>query len=648
MSAISERLPSKLPRGRLARIGPVNMVLAAGVVALAVVAYLTVGSSTPSATGAVRTATATRGVVLSTVSATGALQSPAQIAVGFTSSGTLVSVKVHQGEHVTRGQVLGRIDPATAQQSLRQASMAYALARAQYEQTVTGETAAQRHQDALSVTQARQSLANANASLAATQRSVALDKKTSATGVAQAQQGLRVDQGQLQVDLAQQQKDQTPYATVDAANAAVAADKTQLAADQAKQQSDQLTQLSAQQQLSADQALLSNAKAANSAPLIATYTAAVNQDQSTLNALQITIAQDGYAVTADQSKLSADQAYANALTADAKAIRADEAKIAGDNTAIANAKTSQQSTAQRDQQSLVSSRQQIASAKLGLNSTLAGNAVKQAPPTAATLTSARASVLQAEINLANAQKVISQTTARAPIAGVVAAVNGTVGTTVSGGGNSTVSSSSSSSTTGTGSGGSSSGFVTLTQLTGMQVLASFSETDAAKLRVGQPATVTVDAEPTHKLAAHVVAISPTASSSSSVVTYAVTFAIDRSEPQLKPGMTADVEVVTSEVDNVVHVPTAAVTGSGANATVTVLRNGKQTRVAVVAGLQGDSSTAILSGVKAGASVVLPSVSVSTSSGTGLTGSSTTSTSGSRAGGGGGFPGGGFGGGGFAP
>jgi hypothetical protein len=62
-----------------------------------------------------------------------------------------------------------------------------------------------------------------------------------------------------------------------------------------------------------------------------------------------------------------------------------------------------------------------------------------------------------------------------------------------------------------------------------------------------------------------------------------------------------------------HVPTAAVHGSGANATVTVLRNGKQVSVPVVAGLQGDSSTAILSGLKTSDTVVLPSINLSSSS-----------------------------------
>ncbi|HXH98498.1 MAG TPA: hypothetical protein VNH40_14915, partial [Gaiellaceae bacterium] len=96
-----------------------------------------------------------------------------------------------------------------------------------------------------------------------------------------------------------------------------------------------------------------------------------------------------------------------------------------------------------------------------------------------------------------------------------------------------------------------------------------------------------------------------------------------------------------EADNVVHVPTAAVRGSGRNATVNVLRNGQETSVAVVVGLQGDSSTAILSGLTAGDTVVLPAVSVSSSGTTGTTG--TSNVGGARGGRGGVFFGGGFGG-----
>ena len=132
---------------------------------------------------------------------------------------------------------------------------------------------------------------------------------------------------------------------------------------------------------------------------------------------------------------------------------------------------------------------------------------------------------------------------------------------------------------------------------------------------------------------------------SNVVTYNVTFALLGTNAKLKPGMTADVEVVTAERDNALHVPTTAVTGSGPNASVTVLRNGKQVVTPVVAGLKGDDATEITSGLQAGDTVVLPTLNI-----TGL-GSSASSTAATGAGGrfraaglaGGGFGGGGFGG-----
>jgi macrolide-specific efflux system membrane fusion protein len=154
--------------------------------------------------------------------------------------------------------------------------------------------------------------------------------------------------------------------------------------------------------------------------------------------------------------------------------------------------------------------------------------------------------------------------------------------------------------------------------------------------------VTVDALPNQQFPAHVLAVAGTATSSSSVVTYTVTFALDHRSASLKPGMTANVDVVVSETDNVLHVPTAAVRGSGTSATVSVLRNGRQISVPVVVGLQGDSATAIVGGaLKAGDEVVLPSTSIT---GATSSGGATTTPGGGGAGGGppGGF-GGGFGG-----
>ena len=134
----------------------------------------------------------------------------------------------------------------------------------------------------------------------------------------------------------------------------------------------------------------------------------------------------------------------------------------------------------------------------------------------------------------------------------------------------------------------------------LEVTAGFSESDAAKIKIGKPATISLDALPDAKLAAHVIAIDTLSTVVSNVVTYNVTFLLDRTTAGVKPGMSASVDVITQERDNAINLPSSAVTGKGSNATVTVLKDGQQTRTAVVAGLQGDSTTEIVSGLKAGA------------------------------------------------
>jgi macrolide-specific efflux system membrane fusion protein len=104
----------------------------------------------------------------------------------------------------------------------------------------------------------------------------------------------------------------------------------------------------------------------------------------------------------------------------------------------------------------------------------------------------------------------------------------------------------------------------------------------------------------------------------------------------------------------VTLPSSAITGSGAVSTVNELRNGKSVPTRVVVGLKGDSRTQIVSGLSAGAQVVvttsLPSLSSTAGSSGGTSGTLGGGATGRRFGGGGfGGGAGGFGGagGGFA-
>jgi multidrug efflux pump subunit AcrA (membrane-fusion protein) len=169
---------------------------------------------------------------------------------------------------------------------------------------------------------------------------------------------------------------------------------------------------------------------------------------------------------------------------------------------------------------------------------------------------------------------------------------------------------------------------------------AFSESDISKVKVGQPATVTLDALSGVELGAHVTSISTLGTTSSSVVSYNATLKLDQHNSLVKPGMSASASVVTGQASGI-NLPTSAVTGtSGSVSHVTVLTNGKEVSTPVVVGLVGDSRTQIASGLHSGQQVVvtvtLPSLSSS---------SAGSSSSGASRLGGGGLGGGGLGGGG---
>ena len=111
----------------------------------------------------------------------------------------------------------------------------------------------------------------------------------------------------------------------------------------------------------------------------------------------------------------------------------DDTKIDASDAAVRTALANVSATKLKNTQSIHNAENQVTSAKLQQQTNAAGNAVKTAAPKAGDLASAKAAVVQAQIQLAQAQKALSETTLRAPISGSVATVNGSVGDAVSAG-----------------------------------------------------------------------------------------------------------------------------------------------------------------------------------------------------------------------
>ena len=116
-------------------------------------------------------------------------------------------------------------------------------------------------------------------------------------------------------------------------------------------------------------------------------------------------------------------------------------------------------------------------------------------------------------------------------------------------------------------------FITLAQLDRMKMQVSLSESDVTDVKVGQPASVSVNAVPDEKLAGRVTHIGLLSSTSNGVVSYPVTIVVKQTAPGIRPGMTATAEVVIAQVQGVVTVPSRAVSGTS----VTVKHGGKDDR-----------------------------------------------------------------------
>ncbi len=272
--------------------------------------------------------------------------------------------------------------------------------------------------------------------------------------------------------------------------------------------------------------------------------------------------------------------------------------------------------------------------------------------------SQESTVANAQTSVTSAEEALADATLKAPIAGLVIAVNDQVGDTVSGTNSSSSddssgsggtggtggSSSSGSSSDASSSSGSSSAFVTIADTAKFTVTADIAEADISDVAVGQTATVTFPAiSSTSSSSATVTAIAPTGTTSNSIVTYATTITLTNPPAGLRIGQTADVTITTkASKATALYVPAAAITTSDGTSTVKVVKNGKTSAVPVTLGIVGDNGTQITSGLTRGETIVIGNVSATTTTtGTGTTGTGTTGTGTT----GGGFGGGGFGGGG---
>ena len=289
------------------------------------------------------------------------------------------------------------------------------------------------------------------------------------------------------------------------------------------------------------------------------------------------LAKDSQSITAAESSLR------NAVASQTAGLLKDAQSVTQAQTSLRNALATQSSGLLKDKQSAASAQASLANAQLSLRSTQASNAVKLAPAKKADLLSLQSQVETAKVAITTAETALEETTITAPESGLITTLTARVGEAPG-----------------------QNAFAVITTIDSLQVKVGFSEANAAKVKKGQRGVISLDALPTVAISSVVESVDQIATSVQNVATYYVTLKVPGGAQQgVKPGMTASVEIIVNEATDAVIVPSSAITTIGGRKSVTIRKDGVDTRSVVETGIIGSQGTEVISGAADGDVLVLP-------------------------------------------
>lgn len=131
------------------------------------------------------------------------------------------------------------------------------------------------------------------------------------------------------------------------------------------------------------------------------------------------------------------------------------------------------------------------------------------------------------------------------------------------------------------------------------------EVDINRIREGFPAQITFDAILGKEYLGIVKKVGKVGTTGSGVVNFIVTVEIQNADSDVRPGMTAAVNVIVTQLEGVLLIPNRAVRLVDGQRTVFLLKNGQQTSTPIELGASSDQFSEILSGdVKEGDQIIL--------------------------------------------
>ena len=133
---------------------------------------------------------------------------------------------------------------------------------------------------------------------------------------------------------------------------------------------------------------------------------------------------------------------------------------------------------------------------------------------------------------------------------------------------------------------------------------NLSEIDVSRVKLGQKTTIILDSIPDKTFTGKVLGVDKIGTYTSGVTQYPAIIQLDSSSPQILPNMTVTANVITEFKNNVLLVPSGAVTERDGQVVVRVLENKNEELIQVEIGLSSETQTEIVTGIKEGEEVII--------------------------------------------
>jgi len=569
------------------------LILAGGGVAVAA-KWIPIGSS--EAADLTQLFTAARGNIVAAISPTGEVYAPRQVELNFdVTKIELLELNVTPGQQVKEGDVLARIDASALERAVLQAQADVTVAQDNLDQAQSPYSELDLTQAKLSVDQAEIALEDAKESLEqAKDPYTELDLIQARETVSQTQVALDQAKEDL-ADLLNPDTSSARAAVQDAAAALEIAKKQLTIAENDTDNAAKIRTLESEaiwyrnnywdavgkhdkgeiSQQKLDQEYL-NMIAADEKLLVAQTNAEVS----------LTNAQNK--VTQAQETLAdAQEALSDLLNGpDASAQLEAEAKVTQAEVDLAKAKEALADVeAGSDPKEVSRAEVEVTQAEYNLAKAKETLADVEAGPDPKEIELAQAKLVTAQTTLEEAQAALEAATMVAPFDGTVISVGAEVGDLVSA--NDVI--------------------VSLTDLSNLRVLATVDETDIAGVEIGQQAEITFDAFPGRRFSGQVLEVPLQGNLVQNVLTYDVPVSLEETKGvALRPGMTANLNIVVGRRQDVLLVPALAVQQSDEGNVVLVqdTPDGPAVTTPVQIGLSDGTYVEIVSGLIEGDRVLV--------------------------------------------